>query len=67
METIIYYFNDADLHSGVVLFEQTTVAKKRPENSGNDQLPVRVVQYCDIMRFMIPCDRHHKVSPDPNP
>ena len=27
----------------------------------------RVVQYCDIMRFMILCDRHHKVSPYPNP
>ena len=27
----------------------------------------RVVQYCDIMRFMIRRDRHHKVSPDPNP
>lgn len=26
----------------------------------------RVVQYCD-MRFMILCDRHHKVSPNPNP
>ena len=25
-----------------------------------------VVQYCDIMRFMILCDRHHKVSPKPN-
>ena len=22
---------------------------------------MRVVQYCDIMRFMIPCDRHHSV------
>ena len=30
-------------------------------------LRLRVVQYCDIMRFMILCDRHHKVSPDPNP
>ena len=27
----------------------------------------RVVQYYEIMRFMIPCDRHHKVSPNPNP
>ena len=27
----------------------------------------RVVQYCDIMRFMILCVRHHKVSPNPNP
>ena len=25
----------------------------------------RVVQYSDILRFMIPCDRHHKVSPNP--
>ena len=28
---------------------------------------VRVVQYCDIMRFMILCVRHHKLSPNPNP
>ena len=27
----------------------------------------RVVQYYDIMRFMILCDRHHKVFPNPNP
>ena len=26
----------------------------------------RVVQYCDTVRFMILCDRHHKVSPNPN-
>ena len=30
-------------------------------------MKLRVVQYCDIMRFMIPCDRHHKVSANPNP
>ena len=65
METIIYFFNDADLHSCVVLLEQQP--KKGLKIQENDQLPVRVVQYCDIMRFMIPCDRHHKVSPDPNP
>ena len=28
---------------------------------------VRVVQLCDISRFVILCDRHHKVSPKPNP
>ena len=28
---------------------------------------VRVFQYCDKMRFMMLCDRHHKVSPNPNP
>ena len=28
---------------------------------------VRVVQYSDIMRFMSLCNRHHKVSPSPNP
>ena len=28
---------------------------------------MRVVQYCDIMRFTIIYDRHHKVSPSPNP
>ena len=28
---------------------------------------VRVVQYCDIMRFMILCVRHHKLSPHTNP
>ena len=27
----------------------------------------RVEQYSDIMRLMILCDRHHKVSPNPNP
>ena len=32
-------------------------------------LGTRLVQYCDIiiMRFMILCDRLHKVSPNPNP
>ena len=28
---------------------------------------LRVVQYCDIMRFMILCDRYPKVSPNSNP
>ena len=27
---------------------------------------MRVVQYSDIMRFILLCDRHHKVSPNPN-
>ena len=27
----------------------------------------RVVQYSDIVRFMSLCNRHHKVSPSPNP
>ena len=26
----------------------------------------RVVQYTDMMRFMMLCDRSHKVSPNPN-
>ena len=36
------------------------------EPSKNSAIYSRVVQYSDIMRFMILCDRHHKVSPNPN-